>query len=177
MNNTAKSKKRGGKNTVLSKKIKGILLMAGIGLLIAALIALVLYLPEHNAKNNLRDFYEALSVGDVTRVTVMRQQAYDSGSFEEITKHFEKTLDDDEISSLEPILRELSNSAKYIGNEGGLSGLTDYRITLVSGGRLYYLYVTDEYAYTLEGALRNKFEDKDSRLYSFLEEIKNAELG
>ncbi len=160
-----------------NKKIKTVIIMTSVGLCVALILAFLFYLPEMNAKKALSDFTKALTSGDITRVVLSRQQAFSSGSFDEVTASFEKALSEDELTHLTELIENFASYTRYTGSAAGLAGTNDYRLTVTAGGERFHLYVSDEYVYTLEGSLRTCFEDRDGVLHSYLESLKNAHFA
>ncbi len=168
------SKKQKKPQTPGKNKTKTIIIMTAIGLAFSVLLAVIFRLPEINAKKSLDGFISALTENVPERVTVLRQQAFSSGSFENVTQSYEETLTEDNLSRLVSLFEKFEKEAVYTGAKEGLFGTSDYRITLISGGERFFVYVSDDCIYTLKGTLRSCFKSKNNDIYDFLEELKNS---
>ncbi len=156
-----------------SNKIKTVIIASVCVAAALALCGILFALPTINAKNRLSEFKTAILSYEVERIIVSREQAYESGSFDEVRGSFEKLLSDDEKGALRELVESTAEDASFTEENAGLPGIFDYKIAFSKGSERYTMYVSNDGIYFTNGALRICFECKND-LYLYLENMKNT---
>ena len=148
-----------------------VLAVTAIAFLITALL---LAIPKLNAEKKLNFLKEIVRSEKLESVTVYQHTPYETGSFEQVTRVFEKRLDKDEMEEFSLIFSEITSRADYAGSSGSYYAMTDYKIIIRYDGKMTAFYVSENSVYTLDGTLMTSFHCKDSSLYDFFNTMKEA---
>lgn len=155
-------------------RIKAVLFSLLAFLILMALLALYMYLPQLEAKKDAERIYEIIYTGNYDYIVLNETRPFTSGSLEQLLYDFELKLDGDDESRFTEAFLSDCKEPSFKGYSLQKNGFWDMKVSVFSGDERFIFYVYSDGIYVTDKYRRFNFEC-GTKLFELVTAIKEAQ--